>query len=382
MTAYNGESRSLLWARWRHILGAFVLFLVMATPAYAGGIPPSKPQPGAEPTPTATAAKIAAEKAKILALDKGFGNIGISINAILAHIKAVSVQMAVRYNQTALTQIKIMMTIMVALLGLRIAFDTLGGLSGAFRAIGELLMIWGVVMWTLTDYSQMTGWITNGFTEAANILLGASAAKPQGMSFFNSKIYLIVVNLFTQIAHLPWMAGSVLSGTFLVSIVDSLQAMIVYIIMALLIFVTGAIYMMFYIISEVYIMVAIAVGPVFLPWALIPWTRKYAVNWVHFLIQGGMYRLIGPVMLGMVADVMNQTRGMGNIITTDGGALGGAAVLNYPAIIFYALFAILEIFLMFQIPTIVQSLSSGFFSASLVSNPVSSVTSKLGKGGG
>lgn len=354
---------------WRRILCGFLLALVMTAPAYAGS-----PNPGGTVPPSAaTIAKTNATQAQLVNLDKNF-NVGLSVNQILAHLKGVSVQMANRYHGTALTQIKIMMTILISLLGLRIAFDTLGGLSGTFRAIGELFIIWGLVMWTLTDYSQMTGWITNGFTEAANILLGANPAQATGMSFFNAKIYLVVTGLLNQISNLPWATGGILSSTFLPSILNSLLATVVYIAMAALAFLAGAVYLVFYVISEVYILVAIAVGPVFLPWALIPWTRKYAVNWVHFLIQGGMYRLIGPVMLGMVAGIMNQTSAAGNIISAQG------STLNYIAIIFYALFAMLEIYLMLQIPVIVQSLSSGFFSSSLASGPVSSVTRNLGKG--
>jgi len=355
-------------ASWRWILYSFSLVLAMSAPAYAGGMPPST-------TAKPSAAEIAQAntiKDQLVVIDKNF-NVGLSINQILTHLKGVSVQMAHRYHGTALTQIKIMMTILISLLGLRIAFDTMGGLSGTFRAIGELFIIWGLVMWTLTDYSQMTGWITNGFTEASNILLGANPAKATGMSFFNAKIYLVVTGLLNQISNLPWAKGSILSSTFLPSILNSLVAMVIYVAMAFLAFIAGAIYMIFYVLSEVYILVAIAVGPVFLPWALIPWTRKYAVNWIHFLIQGGMYRLIGPVMLGMVSGIMNQTSAAGNIISASG------ATINYIAIIFYALFAMLEIYLMLQIPVIVQSLSSGFFSSSLASGPVSSVTSKIGK---
>lgn len=366
MTTNSEERNRPRLGVWGRILGGLVLLLALNAPVYAGGI-----------TPKAAAAAAAA---RVESSDAMLAKVGFSINAILAHIRAVSIQIAKRYHQTALTQVTIIMTIMVSLLGLRIAFDTMGGLSGTFRAVGELLMIWGLVMWTLNDYSQMTGWITNGFTEAANILMGANPAHPEGMSWWNSKGYLIAVNLIAQIAHLPWMAGGIFSGAFLVSIVDSLVAAVIYILVAAIAVVATTIYVAFYFLSNVYINLAIAVGPVFLPWALIPWTRRYAANWVHFLIQGGMYHLIGPVMLIMVADVMNKTSSAGNIITTV--MPGGAAVLNVPGMIIYVMYSVLEVYLMLQIPVIVQSLSAGFFGSSLTSGPMSALTGKLGKGKG
>ena len=151
------------------------------------------------------------------------------------------------------------------------------------------------------------------------------------------------------------------------SIFSSLVATLFDLLMAAVLLFTAMVTLIFYFISQAYICVAIAVGPVFLPWAIIPWTRKYAANWVHFLIQGGMYRLIAPVMMGLATQVTAATNnGMSNIVYV---TKSGAVQTNYIAGIYMVAFGLLMAYFMLRIPSVVQSLSSGFLGASLGSVP-------------
>ena len=357
MTTLNKDVGHSCEKGWRYVLGMFLLLVAMVVPAYAGGVNPHPvPQPGAaQPSPASQR------------LENNISPYGIkdTLTTVVQHLNAQALQMAGRYTQTAKSLVAIMMVIMVSLLGLKIAFDVTGGLSGTFRAAGELLMIWGLVMWALTDYAQMTGWIVDGFTSAANILTnsiainGGLAPDYQGIDQ--------MAQLMLDIRHLPWGAGSTLWHIQWASIWDSWVAMIFDLLMAVVLLFTAMVTLIFYFISQAYICVAIAVGPVFLPWAIIPWTRKYAANWVHFLIQGGMYRLIAPVMMGLATQVTTATNnGMSNIVYV---TKSGAVQTNYIAGIYMVAFGLLMAYFMLRIPSVVQSLSSGFLGASLGSVP-------------
>lgn len=329
---------------------ALVMMVVMGpwTTAYAGTTPTAQPTP-----PSPTVQKLEASAGKYSVKD--------TLMTVVKHLNGQALQMAGRYTQTAKSLVAIMMTIMVSLLGLKIAFDVTGGLSGTFRAAGELLMIWGLVMWALTDYAQMTGWIVDGFTSAANILThsiairGGLAPDYQGIDQ--------MAQLMLDIRHLPWGAGSTVFHIYWSNIMDSFVATVFDLLMALVLLFTAMITVVFYFISQAYICVAIAVGPVFLPWAIIPWTRKYAANWVHFLIQGGMYRLIAPVMMSLATQVTTAVNGASiNIVYVE---KSGAVQTNFIAGIYMVIFGLLMAYFMLRIPSVVQSLSAGMLGASL-----------------
>lgn len=335
------------------ILGCFLIMLLNIVPAYAGGHPinTSPLSVGALPT---------------------INSIATSVNIVIVHAHDIALQMASRYTGTAQTQIHLILLIMVPLLGLQIAFGTTNGLSGTYRAIGELFLIWGMISWLLMDYQQLTSLILDGFTSAANTLTNTfqpSGNAPSGSGSTFAPQYQMIGQagqLMVQIHNLPWTSGSFLTGTMLSSFFDSLIALLFYFCMFLVAFATGAISVIFYVLSSVFIDVAIAVGPVFLPWGLLPWTRKYTANWIHFLIQGGMYRLITPVMMGLISQLVDHTqKSQANLLAIN--PVTGGVTLNFNAGLVMMVFALLMIYLMLRIPIIVQSLSSGFFSAGLAS---------------
>lgn len=368
MTVLNKKAGHSYGVVWRRILGAFFLLIAMTAPAYAGS-----PNPGGTSSPVAPSPTVQKMEA-----NSSLYSVKDTLTGVVQHLNGQALQMAGRYTQTAKSLVVIMMTIMVSLLGLKIAFDVTGGLSGTFRAAGELLMIWGLVMWGLTDYAQLTGWIVDGFSSAANILTNSIsmtngfAPDYQGLDQ--------MAQLMLDIRHLPWNSGATFSLIHWSSIIDSMVASLFDIIMMVVLLFTSMITIIFFFISQAYISVAIAVGPVFLPWAIIPWTRRYAVNWIHFLIQGGMYRLIAPVMMDLANQVTTAVYGSTNNIVYV--TKTGAVQTNYIAGIYMICFGLLMAYFMLNIPTIVQSLSSGFFSSSLGNisnaNPISAGKSLSG----
>lgn len=355
MTVLYGDVGHSWEVSWRPLIGAFLLLFVMAAPVYASTAPPS---------PTV----------QRMEANASIYSVKDTLTGVVQHLNGQALQMAGRYDQTAKDLVAIMMTIMVSLLGLKIAFDVTGGLSGTFRAAGELLMVWGLVMWALTDYAQMTGWIVDGFSSAANIVThslpmqGGFAPDYQGLDQ--------MAQLMLDIRHLPWGAGSTFWNVHFSAIMDSLVATVFDLLMVAVLLFTSMVTIVFFFISQAYISVAIAVGPVFLPWALIPWTRKYAVNWVHFLIQGGMYRLIAPVMMGLATQVTTiADDSQSNIVAI---SKHGTVSLNFDAGVYMILFAVLMAYFMLRIPSVVQSLSSGFLGSGLTGGMEGAVTRRAG----
>ena len=360
-------------------LWAWLLVVAFIPLAHAGGIPPS-PQNPAQPISSVTGGIgnyiTAPPSPEIRALERKDHRLMYqdTLTTVVSHLNSEALRMAGRYNQVAITQVRDMMIIMVALLGLKIGFDLTGGLSGTMRAIGELFMIWGLVMWMLTDYAQITGWILHGFTSAANIVTGTlvkSGGFAPDYQMVNQAIQLLL-----DIRHLPWAQGATFMNLHLEGIFDSFVAMIFDLLMMIVLLFTGIITIIFYFLSQAYISVAIAVGPVFLPWAIIPWTRKYAANWVHFLIQGGMYRLIAPVMMALATQVTTITNdAQSNVVAV---SPHGTVSLNFDAGVYMILFAILMAYFMLRIPSVVQSLSSGFLGSGLTGGMEGAVTRRAG----
>ncbi len=128
-------------------LWAWLLVVAFIPLAHAGGIPPS-PQNPAQPISSVTggiAGYITAPPSpEIRALERKDHRLMYqdTLTTVVSHLNSEALTMAGRYNQVAITQVRDMMIIMVALLGLKIGFDLTGGLSGTMRAMGELFMIY------------------------------------------------------------------------------------------------------------------------------------------------------------------------------------------------------------------------------------------------
>lgn len=120
-----------------------------------------------------------------------------------------------------------------------------------------------------------------------------------------------------------------------------------------------------FVMSQVLAGIAIALGPVFLPFFVIKQLSFIANGWIRFLFVAGFMKVIGVVMLSFAA-------AMGNDINTLAAAVGAdqTAEFNLSAGVAMLAVSFIMLILAFQIPSIANGLVSGHVGAVLSAEPV------------
>lgn len=199
------------------------------------------------------------------------------------------------------------------------------------RPLFMLIMKVGFTFWFLSDYSYLTSAVEDGFQFAANILTGASAGASNGSTIASvaSVLFHDVTTMFSLMGQLidkMTPTGNIFSmiGEFFVNIgnvvIDEF-AISVSIAIAIIIFV---LFLVLYLVYQIVIAIAIAVGPVFIPFLILPETKGLFDGWVKMLIMGGIYLMTSTVIVGLVGTAMvTYTQELNSTLT------GAGWVLNY-----------------------------------------------------
>lgn len=119
--------------------------------------------------------------------------------------------------------------------------------------------------------------------------------------------------------------------------------------------VAAAIFTAMYAVSQVLIGIALALGPVFVPWLLLDATNFVFWGWIKFLIVAALYKVVGLVVLSYGAAMMTWL----TQATVAASLVGDEASVNVIASLVVVLLSFVLAFLMFQIPTIANGLMSG-----------------------
>lgn len=216
----------------------------------------------------------------------------------------------------------------------------------------RLGLLAGIGYYSITGIADTGLRIIEGFDWIATKLTGEQAGA-DALSAGMAQILHIGQNLINSY---QWPKPSGITE-FVTQIPAYLVASMFKVVTILAVLFTGALMGGYFIVSQILAGIALALGPVMLPFYLVPALEFIANGWLRFLIAACMYRLIGVVMLSFinamtgtlaaVAQAAGQsTPGMANTID-----LVGAAVILFVAVV--------VAMLVMQIPTIANGIVSG-----------------------
>jgi type IV secretory pathway TrbL component len=118
----------------------------------------------------------------------------------------------------------------------------------------------------------------------------------------------------------------------------------------------------YFIVSQVLAGIAIALGPVFLPWLLIERLSFIANGWIKFLVTAGVMKVVGVVMLSFGSAMTDSLAQVGRAMSGQENAqvldLVGASVTLFVSIVM--------LMLSMQIPSIANGLVSGSVGSGLI----------------
>lgn len=110
--------------------------------------------------------------------------------------------------------------------------------------------------------------------------------------------------------------------------------------------------------SQVMLSIGLIVAPIMIPWLVIEQTAFLFHGWLKFVIVAGMQKVVGAILLGMSAGLLDVVAKLAN-------SAEASPAFDATSYLVAALLSLLMAFLMLQIPAIASALISGLPSTSL-----------------
>lgn len=228
------------------------------------------------------------------------------------------------------------------------------------------IFIWGLIAWLMKDYFPLTHAIVSGFSWLGTYLTGgnASATKvAQTAGYFLPGIHLIHMGMvtFEAVKNLPWTTGSIWNLTFSTHFLVSLVTMIFILALSGGMFVAAILYIGIAMLSMLLVSVAIAIGPIFIPFFVLEFTSFLFNGWFRFLLVASMYRLVGGVIIAIIERFIE-------LVALSGGSTSliykvGTNPTAYSVSLFAAAGDILVVavlvFLVLEIPKVSSQIANG-----------------------
>jgi len=212
----------------------------------------------------------------------------------------------------------------------------------------------GVIAWIINDYTWFSSQILAGFDTISALLSGAQS----GSSALTSAIASLTLtaqniwNSFGTSGDEPgfWDVVRGLAGgaTFWLKLLLMITTLTL-----------AAIVAAFFILSQSLAGIALALGPIFLPWAVVQEMSWISNGWQRYLVSACLMKVIGVIMLGFIQSMTHtlmvaaQSYGDQNAVVFD--VVGTVVILTI---------SMLMVYLSMQIPAIAQGLVSGSASVS------------------
>lgn len=212
--------------------------------------------------------------------------------------------------------------------GVKIAMEmsTINETMGKFV---NLILITGITFFLFDNYATFfgqTGYLHSGFnTIAASFGMGGD---------FGTVVSKAVNSFFTLAGNIMgfdvkkatgaespslWeqIKGLADIGSAVATFIDWLPSLIVRAAAALVTIIAGAIFIIQMLLSQLAVVIGAIIGPIMIPWMLIPATSFLFDGWLKFMITAGMWKVVGAIIYKMaepaitkLATAVSNTNGM------------------------------------------------------------------------
>jgi len=256
--------------------------------------------------------------------------------------------------------------IVISWMGIRYLLQSgsMTDLMGSF--IQSILMI-GLVYWFIQpgSYTMIfgTGAIddtSSGIVGSMNVIAGKiiggdsslAGSITSTVSMLIGKSFEIAVALKNEFFKdgSSWM-------TLISSFFKNLFVIIYYVVAMFMLLLAGLIFFAVTVYSQIMIIIALILGPVLIPWMLLPAASFLFDGWLRFLIIGALTKVVGAIMIAVSAKVLDA------VVLNIAGADFATQIISA---MMAMLFSLLIVYLMSQIPSIASSIIQGGSGANLM----------------
>jgi len=236
-------------------------------------------------------------------------------------------------------------SLLIAIAGMMLAWNAVlwilgGSLEDIIKSFITFVLMWGLAKYALDNYATVTSTIGAGF----DYLAAKLGVDPHNflVTLFQSAYapFEAVAKVFKDMSVREWASnfGSILVMGLLAGLIS------------IVIFIVGAVVMALIAISQVLFSIAVVLGPVLIPFMLLPVLSGLATGWLNYLIYTGFVKVVGVVMIVFMSGFTQSLVNM-KYETGDG--------LNMGAYIGAATIAILVAFLAMMIMEITAGIVGG-----------------------
>ncbi|MDA8153103.1 MAG: type IV secretion system protein [Acidithiobacillus sp.] len=225
------------------------------------------------------------------------------------------------------------------------------------RPIFILVIYIGITLAMLEYYSAFSGDVVDGFIYSAGVLTGTTP----GSGF--SVVYQMFSTLGSiESALIHSLNPHFLSGPteiphnivlFFTTLYRAFQNVGIIVPMILMMMIIAFLFGMLFITFQIVIAVAIAVGPVFIPFLVLPITRFLFEGWLKFLIMSGIYYLAAVVVASLIGTGMLT---FANNMVVMGTTLQGQKV-NIGMAYELLMFEFVGVMAMFMVPSFAHAMA-------------------------
>lgn len=259
----------------------------------------------------------------------------------------------------------VLAVIVLAWSGIKLTLEV-GSFSDIVGELFHSLFIIGLTYWFLgAGYGTLTGGIDSFTNDATAVIF---AAGPSGSTYDSSnpfsavgagfeKIYSVTAYLFDGMTALYKDKNNAL--TVLEAIFSNILSVVFFGIAMLAIMVVAAIYVLMATAGLILTQVAIAIGPIMIPWLIFSPASFLFEGWLKVMIGSCFYKIVGAVFVALVSNMFtNLVLAINNDFAITKSQLG--SISDYLLISTMVIsIAILAGYLMWQTPSIVSGLVGG-----------------------
>lgn len=273
--------------------------------------------------------------------------------------------------------------IVVSWMGIRYLLQS-GSMTDLMGSFIQTILMIGLVYWFIqpSSYEMIFGNgkiddISSGIVGTMNLIAGKLLGSEDGsiagsitttVSLLIGKSVEIGSAMKDQFFSVSgWDAGLELLGIFFTNIF----VIVYYIVAMFMLLLAGLIYFAVSVYAQVMIAIALILGPILIPWILLPATSFLFDGWLRFLIIAALTKVVGAIMIAITGKVLDSV--VLNISNADFTTQIISAMMAM-------LFSLLIVYLMSQIPSIASSIIQGGSGANLMRG-ISSAGKMAGAGG-
>lgn len=283
-------------------------------------------------------------------------------------------------SSEGLTLFGLLAALSLSYMGIRLLLES-GNITNIMGSLLQSLLMIGIVYWLVSPEGYLAIWGTGSVADTSsavsgslNVVAGKFMPGAENISKVITSNALMILQKAMLLVDAWSNAFDKLNGFFnIIEFILSNVIAFVFIFCAVigLIF-ASIIYLAVGVYSQFMIVVALTLGPIMIPWILLPVTSFIFDGWLRFLIIACLTKVVGAMLIGITHSVLNNV--ISNVKSAqDFDVLMASAMLAF-------LFSLLVAYLMSQIPSIASSLVSGGSGANLMRG-ISSGQKMAGSGG-